>query len=54
MEDILKAGGFALKPWVFSGKSGRGDDFDRQETMQKDAFALPNQMSNDDNKALGL
>nr|AAD26627.1 unknown [Takifugu rubripes] len=54
VEDILKAGGFALKPWVFSGQSGRGDHIDRQETVQKDAFVLPNQMSDDDNKALGL
>ena len=50
VERILKAGGFTLKPWVFSGQSGRQECENQVET----AMVLPNQMSSTDNKALGL
>lgn len=54
VELILKAGGFLLKPWVFSGQSGRGEcEKEPSETKEK-IMVLPNQMHDDDNKALGL
>lgn len=52
VEWILKAGGFELKPWVFSGQSGRRECSDKLEKTTK-TMVLPNQMRDDDNKALG-
>jgi len=51
---ILQAGGFKLKPWVFSGQSGRTGWKDEPEKAKTKMLVLPNQMSDDDNKALGL
>lgn len=55
VEEILRAGGFFLKPWVRSGESGR------QETeagvLKKEVsqtLILLNQMRDEDNKALGI
>lgn len=53
VESILKAGGFELKPWVFSGQSGRKKS-DGEERAKTGIMVLPNQMGDDDNKALGL
>ena len=57
VENILKAGGFQLKPWVFSGQSGRQephDETDDRARAKEGTLVLPNQMGDDDNKALGL
>lgn len=54
VEQILKAGGFELKPWVFSGQSGRKECSDEHEESRGKTMVLPNQMRDDDNKALGL
>ncbi|XP_038145083.1 uncharacterized protein LOC119786070 [Cyprinodon tularosa] len=60
VEDILKAGGFFLKPWVWSGQSGRqvaagGIPQELEAAAQKAAtIILPNQMRAEDNKALGV
>ncbi|RXN19135.1 gag-pol fusion poly [Labeo rohita] len=54
VELILKAGGFYLKPWVFSGQSGRGESEDKLSRTEEKIMVLPNQMHDDDNKALGL
>lgn len=54
VERILKAGSFELKPWVFSGQSGRKDCNDKLEKTKAKTMVLPNQMHDDDNKALGL
>ncbi|XP_027138459.1 uncharacterized protein LOC113746562 [Larimichthys crocea] len=48
VERILRAGGFYLKPWVRSGQSGR-----RGETKPV-TLVLPNQLREEDNKALGV
>ena len=50
VKTILATGGFHLKPWVRSGQSGR------QETgaSKRDTILLPNQMREEDNKALGV
>lgn len=53
VEHILKAGGFELKPWVFSGQSGR-KDLNKQDEVKTKTMVLPNQMRDEDNKALGL
>lgn len=52
VEQILKAGGFHIKPWVYSDQSGRKESRDKN-TEPKTMF-LPNQLTEDDNKALGL
>ena len=54
VESILKAGGFQLKPWVFSEQSGRQDEPDNSARAKEGTLVLPNQMGDDDNKALGL
>ncbi|XP_059209564.1 uncharacterized protein LOC131988465 [Centropristis striata] len=54
VEQILKAGGFELKPWVFSGQSGRKEFSNRMEEKATGTIILPNQMRDNDNKALGL
>ncbi|XP_032434156.1 uncharacterized protein LOC116729604 [Xiphophorus hellerii] len=54
VECILKAGGFKLKPWVFSGQSGRKNCNNKQDEVKVKTMVLPNQMRDEDNKALGL
>ncbi|XP_054861306.1 uncharacterized protein LOC129347620 [Amphiprion ocellaris] len=55
VEEILKAGGFFLKPWVRSGQSGRqGIETEALTKKQDRTFILPNQMRDEDNKALGI
>ena len=60
VEEILRAGGFFLKPWVRSGQSGRPEAAakvltSRVEGMEKKkTVILPNQMRDEDNKALGI
>lgn len=62
VEEILNAGGFFLKPWVWSGQSGRQEetgDIKSEETTlesesQRKTIILPNQMRDEDNKALGV
>lgn len=50
IKHILKAGGFHIKPWVYSIQGGRKEPKDEiPKTM-----ILPNQLTKDDNKALGL
>ena len=57
VEKILMAGGFSLKPWVLSGQRGRSE---AQSDLQPDCpstpriLILPNQMQEEDNKALGI
>lgn len=54
VEWILKAEGFELKPWVFSGQSGRKECNDELEKAKAKTMILPNQMRDDDNKVPGL
>ncbi len=54
IELILRAGGFHLKPWIFSGQSGRGESENKPFGEKEKILVLPNQMRDDDNKALGL
>lgn len=55
VEEILKAGGFFLKPWVRSGHSGRqGMEAEVLTKKGKTTLILPNQMRDEDNKALGI
>lgn len=59
VEEILKAGGFSLKPWVQSGQSERlestVEDLGTRKSSEKSkALILPNQMRDEDNKALGI
>lgn len=55
VEEILKAGGFFLKPWVRSGQSGRqGMETAALQRRQGKTIILPNQMRDEDNKALGI
>lgn len=53
VQKILKAGGFELKPWVYSGQSGRGELVNKPTTLPNQ-MVLPNQMQDSANKALGL
>lgn len=58
-EEILEAGGFSLKPWVRSGQSGRQESTMTAPTAKTPSgmgktFILPNQMRDEDNKALGI
>lgn len=50
--EILKAGGFFLKPWVLSRQSGRSGA--PPETTVPRTLVLPNQMHDGENKALGV
>ncbi|KAL3973670.1 mitochondrial-processing peptidase subunit beta [Sarotherodon galilaeus] len=50
---ILKAGGFELKPWVLSGQSGRRKRDNKGEKTRMKTIVLPNQMRDEENKALG-
>lgn len=54
VEEILKAGGFFLKPWVRSGQSGRQTSTSEHPASSDQVFILPNQMREGDNKALGV
>ncbi len=59
VEDILKAGGFFLKPWMWSGQSGRWRTVEeipkkQMAATQHKTIILPNQMRDEDNKALGV
>lgn len=53
VEHILLAGGFYMKPWVYSGQSGRSEPGDSQK-KEPSVMVLPNQLSEENNKALGL
>lgn len=56
VEEILKAGGFSLKPWVFSGQSGRSEATTKSSnsgTAPK-TLVLPNQRQDEESKALGV
>ncbi|XP_062416584.1 uncharacterized protein LOC119218794 [Pungitius pungitius] len=53
VEQILEAGGFYMKPWVYSGQSGRQGPSD-MERVEPPVMVLPNQLSDENNKALGL
>ena len=50
VETILATGGFHLKPWVRSGQSGRQSG----SASKRETVLLPNQMRDEDNKALGV
>ncbi|XP_039503109.1 uncharacterized protein LOC120459751 [Pimephales promelas] len=54
VEEILKAGGFFLKPWVRSGQSGRQTSTSVHPASSDGVFILPNQIREGDNKALGV
>ncbi|XP_062390786.1 uncharacterized protein LOC134078694 [Sardina pilchardus] len=57
VEKILKAGGFSLKPWVLTGQSGRSEkptDSSNIRLTEPKTLILPNQMRDEENKALGL
>lgn len=54
VEHVLKAGGFEIKPWVFSVQSGGKECNERQEDKSRTIMTLPNQMHDDENKVLGL
>lgn len=54
-EEILKAGGYFLKPWVRSGQSGKQEmETEALQKRQGKTLILPNQMRDEDNKALGI
>lgn len=53
IEKILEAGEFHLKPWMYSVQSGRKMSND-QEKRELVTMILPNQLTEEDNKALGL
>lgn len=58
IEEILEAGGFSLKEWVWSGQSGRsGSEKTNQEfssLIPETTVVLPNQLVEGDDKALGI
>lgn len=59
MEEILKPGGFSLKPWIFSGQSGRSEAAANSSNSKKVRSAckmlvLPNQMLDEENNMLGV
>ncbi|GAA6101821.1 uncharacterized protein LOC106611916 [Tachysurus ichikawai] len=55
VEEMLKAGGFFLKPWVQSGQSGRQEIVPGEQGAESNTvFILPNQMRKGDNKAVGV
>lgn len=54
VEQILGAGGFKLKPWVFSGESRRESFGKQEQKATPKTVILPNQLKEEDNKALGL
>lgn len=54
IEHILRAGGFYMKPWVYSSQSGREESKKELPRSEPKTMILPNQLTEDDNKALGL
>ncbi|KAB5567602.1 hypothetical protein PHYPO_G00234660 [Pangasianodon hypophthalmus] len=55
VEEILKAGGFFLKPWIQSGQSRRQEhESGKPGALSDRVLILPNQMREGDNKALGV
>lgn len=54
IEPILKAGGFFMKPLVYSDQSGGGIKEPRGRNMESKTMILPHQLSEEDNKALVL
>ena len=59
VEEILKAGGFSFKPWIFSGQSGRSGATTTSSNSETAVSApktlvLPNQMQDEESKALGV
>lgn len=51
----MKADGFFLKPLVLSGHSGRQKHVPgKSQPLSDRVFILPNQMREEDNKALGV
>lgn len=58
VEGIPEAGGFHMKPWVYSGQSGRSELRKQRRTASEmeatQVMALLNQLSEQSNKALGL
>ena len=55
VEEILRAGGFFLKPWIKSGQSGRQTNLEAEKSPGKDGvMVLPNQMREGENRALGI
>lgn len=59
VDEILNAGGFSLKPWIWSGQSGRpravtDTSGDGRPVSEPKTLILPNQMWDEDNKALGI
>lgn len=59
VKEILKAGRFSLKPWIFSGQSGRSEAAANSSNSKSAPSApktlvLPNQMLDEENKALGV
>lgn len=55
-EEILKAGDFFLKPWILPHQSGRRGvpiDADAEKAAAR-TLVLPNQMKDEENKALGV
>ncbi|CAI5644747.1 unnamed protein product [Oreochromis niloticus] len=54
IEHILRAGGFYMKPWVYSSQSGREESKKELPRSEPKTMILPNQLMDDDNKALGL
>lgn len=53
VERILEAGGFYMKPWVYSGQSGRHESSHLKKEASE-VMVLPNQLSEENSKALGL
>ncbi|XP_068507449.1 uncharacterized protein [Syngnathus scovelli] len=54
VEQILRAGGFELKPWVFSGQNRKESSEKQEQVATPRTVILPNQLKEEDNKALGL
>ncbi|XP_070408825.1 uncharacterized protein [Nothobranchius furzeri] len=54
IEYILRAGGFYMKTWVYSNQSGRKKSTSEMNMTESKTIILPNQRTEEDNKALGL
>ena len=58
VKKILKAGGFSLRPWTLSGQSERSgtafNSSDKPTTTTPRTLVLPNQMRDEESKALGF
>lgn len=52
IKTILEAGGFHMKPWVYSGQSGRSEV--KEKMSESSIMVPPNQLSKEQNNALGL